>query len=187
MADYSLGASNKLNGWDSPAMSDAFSLVSGMTNYGVKLPAGSNYTYQPSPELYNYSLNPALLEPGYGAPTTMLGQLGISITDTLKSANKWMQDVGLIGGKDDKGNTFNGWGGLALGTAQGLGSIYMGMKQSELQKDSLNFQKDAFNKNYAAQKSQINSQLEDRQRARIASNSGAYQSVGDYMNQYGVR
>jgi hypothetical protein len=85
------------------------------------------------------------------------------------------------------GTQTQGWGGLALGGAQALGSLYMGMKQYNLAKDSLAFQKESFNKQYENQKTLTNSQLEDRQRARVASNAGAYQSVGDYMNQNGVK
>lgn len=80
-----------------------------------------------------------------------------------------------------------GWGGLALGAAQGLGNAWMGMKQYGLAQDAFKENKRQFNINYAAQKQLTNSQLEDRQRARVASNAGAYQSVGDYMNQNGIK
>ena len=94
---------------------------------------------------------------------------------------------GLIGYKDPaSGTQVNGWGSAALGLLQGLGSAYMGMKQYGLAKDQLQFSKDAFNKNYAAQAKMTNASLMDRQRARVASNPGAYQSVGDYMAQNGI-
>ena len=80
-----------------------------------------------------------------------------------------------------------GWGGLALDTAQALGGAWMGMKQYGMAKDQLKFQKQAFNKNYAAQKQTMNTQLEDRQRARIASNAGAYESLDPYMQKNGIR
>lgn len=89
--------------------------------------------------------------------------------------------------KDASGATSGGWGSAALGLGQGLASAYMGMQQYGLAKDQLAFQKNAFNKNYAAQRQSTNTALEDRQRARVASNAGAYQSVGDYMKQNGVR
>lgn len=93
---------------------------------------------------------------------------------------------GFLGGKNADGTSSNGWGGAALGLLQGLGSAYMGMKQYGLMKDQLQFSKDVFNKNYAAQAKMTNASLMDRQRARVASNSGAYQSVGDYMAQNGI-
>lgn len=80
--------------------------------------------------------------------------------------------------------------GILSPAISGLSSIangYLAMKQLGLAQDQFNFQKDAFTKNWAAKKATTNSALEDRQRARVASNSGAYQSVGDYMNQYGIK
>lgn len=76
-----------------------------------------------------------------------------------------------------------GWGGTALSAISGLGGAYMNMKNYGLQKDALNFSRDSFNKNYEAQKTTTNASLEDRQRARVASNANAYESVGDYMNK----
>ena len=55
------------------------------------------------------------------------------------------------------------------------------MKQYGLAKKTLEENKRQFQMNYDAQKQSTNTRLEDRQRARVASNSGAYQSVGDYM------
>ena len=90
---------------------------------------------------------------------------------------------GFLGSKNADGSSWNGWGGQALGLLQGVGSAYMGLQQYGLAKDQLQFSKDAFNKNYAAQTKMTNASLMDRQRARVAANSGAYQSVGDYMAQ----
>ncbi|MDH1236544.1 hypothetical protein [Stutzerimonas stutzeri] len=92
----------------------------------------------------------------------------------------------LLGYTNQNGMQQQGWGSLALGAAQGLGSAYMGMKQFGLAKDSLKENKRQFNINYEAQRKLTNSQLEDRQRARVAANPGAYQSVGDYMNKNGI-
>lgn len=76
----------------------------------------------------------------------------------------------------------NGWGGMALGAAGGLMQGFLGMKQYGLAKKTLEENKRQFQMNYDAQRQSTNTRLEDRQRARVASNSGAYQSVGDYMN-----
>ena len=80
----------------------------------------------------------------------------------------------------------NGWGGLALNAAGGLASTFLGMKQYGLAKQTLAENKRQFDQNYAAQRQTTNTRLEDRQRARVASNPGAYQSVGDYMATNGV-
>jgi hypothetical protein len=70
---------------------------------------------------------------------------------------------------------------MALSAGTGLFNAYMGMKQYGLFKDQLNFQKNSFERNFAAQRDSVNTQLEDRQKARVAANPGAFQSVGDYM------
>lgn len=119
----------------------------------------------------------------------LLAQQGIGgaspATQTGVFSPTFMQ--GLVGYKDpSNGTQVNGWGGQALGLLQGLGNAYMGMKQYGLAKDQLQFSKDAFNKNYAAQAKMTNASLLDRQRARVASNPGAYQSIGDYMAQNGI-
>lgn len=102
-----------------------------------------------------------------------------------------------IGGSTAPGGG-GGWNWLSTRDQQGvlgpalqgigaLGSLYMGMKQYGLAKDTLAANKAQFERNFDAQRQTTNAALEDRQRARVASNPGAYQSVGDYMNQNGVR
>lgn len=75
----------------------------------------------------------------------------------------------------------NGWGGMALSAAGGLASTFLGMKQYGLAKQTLAENKRQFQMNYDAQKQTTNTRMEDRQAARVASNPGGYQSVGDYM------
>jgi hypothetical protein len=105
----------------------------------------------------------------------------------MSAFSNWLKSTGAIGSTDAKGIKTDGWGGLALGAAQGLGSAYMGMKQYGIAKDTLENNKRQFDLNYNAQKTTTNAQLEDRQRARVASNASAYQSVGDYMKQNGIQ
>lgn len=81
----------------------------------------------------------------------------------------------------------NGWGELALNAAGGLASTFLGMKQYGLAKQTLAENKRQFQLNYDAQKRTTNTRLEDRQRARVASNANAYQSVGDYMATNGIK
>lgn len=102
-------------------------------------------------------------------------------------AGNWFRDSGFLGSKGADGTFTQGWGGMALGAAQGIGNLYLGMKQYGLAKETLANNKAQFERNFDAQKTTTNASLEDRQRARVASNAGAYQSVGDYMNQNGVR
>lgn len=93
----------------------------------------------------------------------------------------WSMD-GFLGNRQTPG-----WGGAALGIGNALMSTFMGMKQYGLAKKTLAENKRQFNLNFGAQRQTVNTQLEDRQRARVASNPGAYQSVGDYMSTNGIK
>lgn len=93
----------------------------------------------------------------------------------------------ITGYTDKDGIKTEGWGGLALGAASALGGAFMGMKQYGVAKQQLAESKRQFDVNYGAQRQLINTELEDRQRARVASNPSAYQSVGTYMNENKVR
>lgn len=105
-------------------------------------------------------------------------------TGFLSSFNNWMKNSGVLSSYDkNTGIKTDGWGSLGLGAINSAANLIMGMKQYGLAKDQLNFQKDSFAKNYAAQRTSMNTQLEDRQRARVASNAGAYESVGSYMDK----
>ena len=92
----------------------------------------------------------------------------------------------FLGYKKVDGTAVNGFGGLALGAASGLGNLWMGMKNYGLAKNQLAFQEDAYAKNYAAQAKITDAALEDRQRARVAANPTAYASVSDYMAKNGI-
>lgn len=93
----------------------------------------------------------------------------------------------IFGKRNADGSATSGWGGTAMDLGKTAMNAYMGMKQYGLAKDQLAESKKQFETNFNAQKGLTNSSLEDRQRARIASNAGAYQSVGDYMNKNGVK
>lgn len=80
-----------------------------------------------------------------------------------------------------------GWGGMALGGISSVLNGIMGMRQLSLAKKSLAENRRQFDTNFAAQRGLVNSQLEDRQRARVASNPGAYESVGSYMDKYSIK
>lgn len=113
---------------------------------------------------------------------SFLGGVG----DWFTSFGKRLRDTGFLGYKDKEGNQFQGWGMPVINTAFGLGNLYLALKNYGIAKDSLNFQKDAFNKNYAAQRNIINSSLEDRQRRRVQENPNAT-PVDQYMAKYGVK
>ena len=122
---------------------------------------------------------------GHGTPpsTGIFGGMFDGLGDKLKSS-------GFMGSTDANGLKTDGWGGTALGVANGLFSGYMGMKQFGLSKDIFNNSKQQFERNFAAQKGVTNSQLADRQdrRNKDAAFNGRSDmtSTADYMKKYGV-
>jgi hypothetical protein len=88
-----------------------------------------------------------------------------------------------LGGTTPEGMRTNGIIPVGLSALSGLTGAYLGWQQFNLAKDQLAQNKKIFNLNFANQAQSINTQLEDRQRARVASNPGAYKSVGEYMDE----
>ena len=95
------------------------------------------------------------------------------------------------GGMEDKGfDSLKMFGAGAQGLSA-LGSLvqaYNGYKQLQLGRDAFNFGKSVYNQDTANQARLVNSELEDRQKARISSTGnnnagGAYESLGSYMNK----
>lgn len=97
-----------------------------------------------------------------------------------------MNGLGGLGGINEPG-FMDTWGKTIFDGLGKLGSIYMGMQNYGLAKKSLKQQREAFEKNYAAQRQLTNAELEDRQRARVASNPTGYESVESYMAKNAVR
>ena len=143
-----------------------------MLNYGGSTPSGGLSANPELLKMNNYAAAPVAT--GTAAPDA--GGSGF-LSSLLGS---------FFDKTDANGIKTQGWGGLALSGLQGLGNSYMAMKQYGLAEDALKEQKRQFDINFGAQRKLTNSQLSDRQRARVASNPGAYQSVGEYMKEYGV-
>jgi hypothetical protein len=101
-------------------------------------------------------------------------------------------NTGSVPGADTTEGGFNflgedGWGNLALGGINAGIQGYMGYKQLGLAKDQLDFQKKAFEKNYAAQRQTTNNQMRDRQRVRHADSGGRLASPEEYMSKNSVK
>lgn len=75
--------------------------------------------------------------------------------------------------------------GVGLVTG-GIGA-WNGFNQNKLMEKSMNQQAGQFREQMNLSKQNINRNLEDRQRARVASNPTAYESVDSYMKKYGVK
>ncbi len=88
----------------------------------------------------------------------------LSFGDTSTGAGA--ADAGIFGAGGFFGK--GGGAGLALGGIQTLGSLWSSFQQTKLAKKTLNFQRDAFNTNLANATKVYNNSLEDRIRARFA-------------------
>ena len=147
-----------------------------MAEYMPLLP-DNNYVFQPLTSKLASTLGTSPIGGGMGV--TGITDIAANATGIAKPDFFSMES--FLGG-----NGTPGWGGAALGAASGLMNVFMGMQNYNLAKQQLAFQKQAYEKNLANQTKMTNTALEDRQRARVASNAGAYQSVSDYMRQNGI-
>jgi len=178
-----------------PQYGGAAAPYSSLLNYGNQPAFGMPDLGDPNAALSGFQM------PGAGGITDVLSGGGRGITSVMAPSigesaggrgifgglKGILSDSGFLGSTGADGIKTEGWGGAALGLGQGIANAYMGMKQYGLAKDQLAEGKRQFEKNYAAQQSTTNTALEDRQRARVASNPGAYQSVGAYMAQNGIK
>ena len=120
------------------------------------------------------SVNPFAAQ---GGGVTSLGMGGGGLGN-LFGDNGLMGSLRSSGFLGTDGN--QGWGGMALGALGDLGNAFMSMQNYGFARDALNRSQEQFSKNYAAQRDTLNTQMEDRQRARVAANSGS-ESVDSYM------
>ncbi|EOC5838408.1 hypothetical protein [Acinetobacter baumannii] len=158
--------------WQDQSITNAFSDPSNQLNI--------------SPTAYQ---DPIFNMANWGGPATTLGGkitegwngLTNGVSNTLSSigSSKPVQTFLNMPGTDQLN--------ALAGAATALNGIWNGFQQNKMAKKQFNFQKDIFNQQWGAAKQQYNTQLEDRQRARVASNPNAYESVSSYMNKYGLK
>ena len=142
-----------------------------------------NMDYNSSPVNFSGDTSSA----GYNAPIPTSD----SFMNSMKTkANPWDSSTGTGGGAGKGFNTLGMFGAASQGLSA-LGSLvqaYNGYKQIQLGRDAFNFSKATYNQDTANQSRLVNSELEDRQKARISStgnnnSNGAYESLGSYMNK----
>ena len=169
-----------------------------MANYFPNLNLGLN---EDTPQ-FDFGLGNGLagMSYGSGAPQSLVANIGANaggpvvgtpapaqgLSNLFSSlfADKGMfSQSGMFGGLDDKGIASGGWVGPAAGIASTIFGAIQGNKQLSMAEDRFKESKRQFNANYAAQRQSTNTQLEDRQRARVASNPGAYESVSSYLDK----
>lgn len=119
---------------------------------------------------------PGLLDGGVRDMRFPGGSTNTIATPAALGESSWLDSIGGLDGAK-----------LGLGAVGGVANAFMAMQQYGLAKKTLNENKRQFELNYGAQRDTTNTAMRDRQAARVASNSGAYQSVDDYMATNGIR
>lgn len=149
--------------------------------YGLRTGANG---YNPLHRAGNFGANTDQLQQGFSIPGIGLPETGYKMNTGFDSSNP------LASANGGEGMNFlgaDGWGNLALGGLEAGFGAYTGLKQLDIAKDQLDFQKSAFNKNYNAQKQTTNTNLRDRQKRRYAENPDHYESAEKYMKKNGVQ
>ena len=99
--------------------------------------------------------------------------------------------IGFLNKFNNKtGETTQGWGMPAIQGVGALANAYLGYQQLQLGKSQLEQNKKIFNLNFGAQAQTLNTQMEDRQRARVASagsGSSRLDSVDAYMSKNAIK
>lgn len=137
---------------------------------------------------FSFGLNNAL---STGAPTFLSANVGAANggpTISNASAGGMFGDLfsrnSLFGGTDPTtGAVTGGWVSPLASIGSAVFGGIQGGKQLKLAQDQFKEGKRQFDMNFAAQRKTTNTQLEDRQRARVASNAGAYESVDSYLKK----
>ncbi|AUV61828.1 hypothetical protein HWB52_gp13 [Pseudomonas phage Littlefix] len=166
-----------------------------MANYFPNLNLG--ITEEESP--FQFGLGNGLpgMSYGSGAPASLAANIGASaggptvaaapasgvanLFSSLFADKGLFSQSGMFGGLDDKGVASGGWVGPAAGIASTIFGAIQGNKQLSMAEDRFKESKRQFDANYNAQRQTTNTQLEDRQRARVAANPNAYESVDSYL------
>lgn len=127
------------------------------------------------------------------APVAVQGQAGGATGGLFSSMSNLLGSIfnqkSMFGGVDAKGVQSMGWAAPAVGLSSALLGYQQGRETQQIARDNLKESQRQFNLNYGAQRQNLNTELEDRQRARVASagGSGAYESVDSYMNRNRIR
>lgn len=147
---------------------------------------------------FQYGLGNSLGTLGYGsgAPTTLTanqgsGTIGAGVPDNQSMTNLFsslFSRDSMFGSMNKEGTVFStGWVSPVAALGQSIFGAIQGQKQLALAEDQFKENRRQFDANYNAQRQSINTQLEDRQRARVASNPGAYEDTESYLARNRIR
>lgn len=132
---------------------------------------------------------------GMGGAGTGTGSTAVNVADNsaggglMSGFGNIFSSGSLFGSTEASGKQTSGWAMPAINLVTGLLSMQQGKKAEKFAKSQLAESKRQFDMNYGAQRQSINTELEDRQRARVASagGSGAYEDVNTYLEKNRIK
>lgn len=135
---------------------------------------------------------------GMGGAGTGAGSTAVSVADNsaggglsglMSGFGNIFSSGSLFGSTEASGKQTSGWAMPAINLVSGLLSMQQGKEAQKFAKSQLAESKRQFDMNYGAQRQSINTELEDRQRARVASagGSGAYEDVNTYLDKNRIK
>lgn len=149
-----------------------------------------------STDNFTFGLGDVLGNLGYGdgAPSMLTANIGAAgggpVIGAANQGGIWnsiFNRNSMFGGTDpETGAVTGGWVSPLASIGGAIFSGMQGQKQLKLAESQFKENKRQFDANFAAQRQTTNTQLEDRQRARVASNPGAYESVDSYLKRNSV-
>jgi hypothetical protein len=170
----------------------------GYNTPGLQLGENNNWmnqtnTVQPLPTTQPFAASIAPWQADMGSAIgNTYGYQSLGLNDTGGYGNYSFGDS-LDFGQPNTGSLSNWLSGntelvkAGVGLLTGGMSAWNGFQQNKLLKSSMSQQASQFREQMDLSKSNYNSKLEDRQRARVASNPTAYESVDSYMKKYGAK
>jgi hypothetical protein len=198
-----------------PQVNGAYPTPYKLAGVGVQIPSLPNFAGIPSTS-FSDQLNAFKVTPQLNLPAMDVGGLmaasGMPVAPTIGGASNFSNGGFNLDLFNNASNIEGNPLGLKLGAEAGGGLPKIAMtdkintgvglfnsavnaisayKALQLGKDNLNFQKDSFNKNFAAMKGTTNAEMEDRQarRVRYDAQNGLnnHLSVSEYMAKFGVK
>jgi hypothetical protein len=144
---------------------------SGRFSFGLESPL-----MQPT-ESFSYNLdpqsNPALNKSVFGTGVAASNPNATPTWSQNLSGNRFILDRNnmsfsdnVFGGIDLQGNKIGGWGMGALNLGTSMFNGFLGYKNMKNAEAAVDFQKDAFSRQFENQRTLVNNELRDRDRAR---------------------
>ena len=120
------------------------------------------------------------------------GDFGLfgAIRNGAATVGDWLQDSGFFRQTAEDGSTSGGWGTDSINALSGIGSAWLGLQQYRLAKDSFKENRRRFDLNYNNQVQAYNTNLQERERARLAAagvnGNDRVAALSSYMKSNGI-